>query len=124
MSTNKLTTLGYFMKRLRDNGYVVDRLFTGYAMVDSRAWTVVIDPGCATIFCTCYQNDPEIGEAYFEMYDGGRFIPGRLKLETNSIETFITHLVKFGINNKHRSYPQNVLDRINEEPKTAEPTSK
>jgi|TARA_R110002126_G_scaffold122632_3_gene264419 hypothetical protein len=103
---NKLTTMGYFMKRLRDSGYVVDRLFTGYSMIDARTWTVVVDPGCASLFVTCYQNDPEIGRAYFEMYDGGKFIPGRLKLETSSIETFISYLVKFGISNKSRNYPR------------------
>jgi len=101
---NKLTTMGYFMKRLRDNGYIVDRIFTGYSMLDSRTWTVMVDGGCASIFVTCYQNDPEPGRSYFEMYDGGKFIPGRLKLETNSIETFINYLVKFGINNKAKNY--------------------
>lgn len=102
---NKLTTLSYFMKRLRDSGYVVDRIFTGYGMVDTRTWTVIIDPGCASLFVTCYQNDPEIGKSYFEMYDGGQFVPGRLKLETNSIETLISFLVKFGVNNKSKDYP-------------------
>ena len=101
---NKLTTMGYFMKRLRDSGYLVDRLFMGYSMIDSRTWSVVIDPGCASIFVTCYQNETEQGTAYFEMYDGGRFIPGRLKLETNSIETFIGYLVQFNINNKAKNY--------------------
>lgn len=101
---NKLTTMGYFMKRLRDSGYIVDRLFQGYSMVDSRTWSVVIDPGCASIFVTCYQNDPEPGKSYFEIYDGGRFIPGRFKIDTNSIETFIGYLVEFGINNKAKSY--------------------
>lgn len=92
------------MKRLRDSGYFVDRLFTGYSMVDSRTWSVIIDPGCASLFVTCYQNDPELGSSYFEMYDGGKFIPGRIKLETSSIETFISYLVKFGINNKSKRY--------------------
>lgn len=107
--TNKLTTLSYFMKRLKDNGYMVYKLFTGYSMLDSRTWTVVLDPGCASIFVTCYTNDPELGKSYFELYDGGKFIPGRLKLETSSIETFIRYLVKFGINNKYPSYPENKL---------------
>ena len=102
---NKLTTMGYFMKRLRDNGYIVNRLYTGYSVIDSRSWTVIIDPGCASLFVTCYQNDPELGHSYLEMYDGGKFIPGRLKLETSSIETLIGYLVKFGINNKSKNYP-------------------
>ena len=105
---NKLTTMGYFMKRLRDSGYVVDRLFMTYSMTDSRTWSVVIDPGCASIFVTCYQNDPEMGQSYFELFDGGKFIPGRLKLETNSIETFIGYLVNFGINNKSKVYPSRI----------------
>lgn len=105
---NKLTTLGYFMKRLRDSGYVVDRLYTNYSVTDPRAWSVVIDPYCASIFCTCYQNDPELNASYFEMYDGGQFIkPGRVKIETSSIEVFIQYLVQFGINNKSRYYAEN-----------------
>lgn len=102
--SNKLTTMSYFIKRLRGSGYIVDRLFTGYSMVDSRTWSVVIDPGCASLFVTCYQNDPELGRSYFEIYDGGKFIPGRLKLETSSIEIFIGYLVGFGINNKAKTY--------------------
>jgi len=106
----QLTTMSYFMKRLRDNGYIVDRLFTGYAVVDSRAWTIIVDPGCASLIITCYQNDPELGRSYFELYDGGKFVPGRLKIETSSIETIIGYLVKFGINNKasqNSSYARN-----------------
>ena len=99
-SSNKITTMGYFIKRLRDCGYSVDKLFTGYSVVDARSWTVVVDPGCASIFITCYQNTPEPGISYFELYDGRQFIPGRLKLETDSIEIFITYFVEFGINNK------------------------
>jgi hypothetical protein len=98
--TTKLTTMSYFMKRLRDNGYIVDRLFTGYSVVDSRAWSIIVDPGCASLIITCYQNDPELDRSYFELYDGGKFVPGRLKIETSSIETIIGYLVKFGINNK------------------------
>ena len=104
---NKLTTMGYFVKRLRDNGYVVDKLFMGYGFTDPRAWSIVIDPGNASIFCTCYVNDPNLDCSYFEIYDGGQYINGRFKIETNSIETFIEYLVKFGINNKHRGYPDN-----------------
>ena len=101
---NRLTTMSYFMKRLRGSGYSVDRVFNGYGVLDSRAWTVIVDPGCASLFVTCYHNDPEIGRSYFELYDGGKFIPGRLKLETSSVETLIGYLVKFGINHKQQEY--------------------
>ena len=104
---NKLTTLGYFKKRLRDSGYVVEELFRYYSSMDPRTWTVVIDPGCASIFCTCYCNAnseniklSNLDEFYFEMYDGGQFIPGKWMIKTNSIEVLIENLVKFGINNR------------------------
>lgn len=106
MAINKLTTLGYFVKRLRDSGYVIDKVFTSYGQADPRAWTIVIDPGVASVMCTCYVNDPMLGETYFEIHDGGQFIPNRLfKIKTSSIEVFVSHLVEFGINNKAPGYP-------------------
>lgn len=101
---NKLTTLGYTLKRLRDSGYYAYKLFTEYSHVDPRAWTIVIDPGVSSVFCTCYLNDPFLDETYFELYDGGQFIPGRLKLKTSSFEVLIEHLVKYNINNKAPTY--------------------
>ena len=101
--SNKLTTLGYTLKRFRDNGYYAHKLFNDYGKSDPRAWTIVIDPGVASIFCTCYVND-FFGESYLELYDGGQFIPGRLKINTNSFEVLIEHLVKYGINNKAPGY--------------------
>ena len=103
--SNKLTTMGYFKKRLRDSGYVVADLFKHYNYSDPRAWSVIIDPGTASVFCTCYINDPQIGESYFEIYDGGQYIgQGRVKIQTNSIEVFISYLHKYGIINKSRNY--------------------
>jgi hypothetical protein len=106
--SNKLTTLGYTLKRFRDNGYYAHKLFNDYADTDPRAWTIVIDPGVASIFCTCYINDPFIGESYFELYDGGQFIPGRLKIKTSSFEILIEQLVKYNINNKAAGYHDRV----------------
>ena len=102
--SNKITTLGYILKRLKDSGYFVNKLFTDYSEVDPRAWSVVIDPGGASVFCTCYINDPFVGESYIELYDGGQFVPGRLKLKTSSYEVLIETLVRCGINNKATSY--------------------
>jgi hypothetical protein len=104
MSKNKLTTVGYFIKRLRDSGYVTDKVFTDYAEHDARAWTVIIDPKVASVFITCFNNHNSFGEEYFEMHDGGQFIPDRFKLKTSSIETVIEYLIKFGINNKASAY--------------------
>jgi hypothetical protein len=104
MSKNKITTCSYFIKRLRDSGYVVDKLFGEYNYIDPRTWTVIVDPNVASIIITCYNNHNEMGEEYFEMHDGGQFIPDRFKIKTSSIEVVIEYLVKFGINNKATTY--------------------
>lgn len=97
--------MGYFKKRLRDSGYIVSDLYKEYGYTDPRAWSVVIDPGVASVFCTCYINGDAVGDSYFEIYDGGQHIGhGRVKIQTNSIEVFISYLVKYGINNKSRRY--------------------
>ncbi len=104
MAKNKLTTVGYFIKRLRDSGYVTDKVYTEYAKIDPRAWTVVVDPKHTSVFITCYNNHNCFGEEYFEFHDGGQFVPERFKLKTSSIETVIEYLVKFNINNKSDTY--------------------
>lgn len=109
--SNKLTTLGYVLKRLRDSGYYTHKLFNNYSQADPRTWTLVIDPGGASIFCTCYVKDPVLEETYLELYDGGQYIPGRLKIKTDSFEVLIERLVDFGINSKSSNYPQEVLNR-------------
>ena len=93
---NKLTTLGYFKKRMRDSGYIVDDSFRNYSQMDPRAWTVIIDPGVASVFCTCFVNankddleNSQVGDFYFELHDGGQYIPSHLMLKTSSIEVLI-----------------------------------
>ena len=102
--SNKLSTLGYILKRLRDSGYYAHKLFTDYNNADPRAWTIVIDPTVASVFCTCYVNEPCFGDTYFELNDGDQRIPGRLKVKTSSFEVLIEHLVRFNINNKAPGY--------------------
>jgi hypothetical protein len=94
---NKLTTLGYTLKRLRDSGYVVKKLYTEYGEADPRAWTIVIEPKLASVFCTCFINDPYLGETFFEISDGGQYVPGRYRIKTSSFEVLVEHLVKHGI---------------------------
>jgi hypothetical protein len=104
MSKNKVTTCSYFVKRLRDSGYVTDKLFDNYSKIDPRSWTVIIDPQVSSVFVTCYNNHNDLGEEYFEIYDGGQYIPERFKIKTSSVEVIIEYLVKFGINNKASTY--------------------
>jgi len=94
---NKLTTLGYMLKRLRDSGYVAHKVFTDYGVSDPRAWTLVIEPKISSVFCTCFINDPYLGDSFFELYDGCQYIPSKLRLKTSSVEVLIEHLVKYGI---------------------------
>jgi hypothetical protein len=66
--SNKLTTLGYTLKRFRDSGYYVHKLFTEYGDHDPRLWSIIIDPGKSSVFCTCYIEDPVLDMSYFEFY--------------------------------------------------------
>lgn len=101
---NRLTNCSYFCKRLRDSGYEVERVFDRFSQADSRSWMVVVDPGNASVFITCYVNWPTYGEETFELYDGGQYIPGGIKLKTSSIEVVIEYLVRYNINNKRKNY--------------------
>ena len=61
--------------------------------------TVMIDPGVSSVFCTYVENDKEIGNTYFELYDCNRFINGRFKIATESMEVFVKYIHKLNILN-------------------------
>ena len=63
---NKVTTCGYFIKRLRDNGYTVNRIFSDYTSQDSRRWTIMINPLTRALYITCYVNYDWSGDFKFE----------------------------------------------------------
>ena len=99
----KLPTIAkqaYFIKRLRDSGYSVDRMVPKFPKMDQREWTVLIN---GTIFCTCYVNNGLVDEinpksqVYFMLDDGSQFVPGRFTIDTQSIEIFVTNLMGFGM---------------------------
>ena len=89
---NKVTTCGYFIKRLRDNGFKVNRIFSDYTSEDSRRWTIMIDPDSAALYITCYVNYDWTGDFKFELNDGTRF--KNLQLKTDSMEVIITKLIE------------------------------
>lgn len=94
---NKLRTAGYFIKRLRDSGFVTIRVFNGYSGADPRKWTVLVDPGNTSIFITCFENHPFKGEYLFTFEDGNqRFRPG-YNLKTDSIEIVVNKLLSSGV---------------------------
>lgn len=99
MSNNKLKTPGYFIKRLRDNGFVVIRIFSVFAKSDPRRWVVLVNPSDSSVFITCYANKNELGEVLFELNDGGARIPKNYNLKTDSIEVIIDYLITHGVAN-------------------------
>ena len=96
---NNIYTPSYFMKRMKDNGYGVWKMFDKYGPHDSRYWTMMIDPGGYSVLVTCYFNKEELDDVYFELDDGGNRIPRKLLIQTQSAETIISRLISFGIDN-------------------------
>ena len=97
MTKNKITTLSYFTKRLKDSNFEVWKMFNNYDISDSRKWTVVVDPGSTSVFITCYENKDFKGEKMFEFNDGGRFFPKNFSIKTTSMEVIVTTLLDRGI---------------------------
>lgn len=94
---NKISTPSYFLKRLKDNKFVTYRIFNAYALSDPRRWTVLVEPGKASVYITCYENKDFANEVMFEFNDGGNAFPKNFSIKTDSIEVIITHLLERGI---------------------------
>jgi hypothetical protein len=107
MAKTKITSISYFLKRLRDSGYVADKLYVDYSNNDCRNWTVIVDPSNTSILITCFNNKNYLGEEFFEIYDGGQYIPENFRIKTSSIEIVVEYLSKFNINNKSSTYKGN-----------------
>jgi len=103
ITNNKLRTPSYFIKRLRDNGFIVWKLFAQYSKSDSRLWTILIDPCNSSIFITCYKNKDFNGDIMFEINDGGIRFVKNFSLRTDSIESVVTLLIEKGINNNAKN---------------------
>jgi|TARA_R100000951_G_C2602987_1_gene168767 hypothetical protein len=89
---NKLKTAGYFIKRLKDAGYVVLRMFHKYSDKDSRKWTILVDPSGASIYITCFEDRPFRGEYLFSFEDGNQLFARGYVLKTSSIDVVIERL--------------------------------
>ena len=99
MSKNKnnVTTQGYFVKRLRDNGFYVIKLFDRYANDDHRKWTVLINPKSDSLVITCNDNGDWPYRGLYEFNDGGRKFPKGFHINTDSMEVVVKHLLEFKI---------------------------
>ena len=94
---NKISTAGYFIKRLKDNGFITHRIFSSYAESDPRRWTILIEPGTFSVYVTCYENKDTFKEILFEINDGGKNFPKNFSIKTSSIEVIITTLLSRGV---------------------------
>lgn len=90
---NSLSTPGYFLKRLRDAGYIAIRLFQDYAPEDIRRWTIMVSPSKDSVMITClniFDNNRE--STNFLIYDGGNKWPQNFIIKTSSINVIIQEL--------------------------------
>ena len=100
---NKLKTAGYFIKRLKDNDFVTLRIFDKYSESDPRKWTVLVDPGGASVYVTCFENTPFKGEYLFNFNDGNQIFNNNFSLKTDSIEVVVSKLLKAGVQQKDKN---------------------
>lgn len=96
-NANKIDTPAYLIKRLKESGYIVIRLFQKYSKADPRKWTIMVDPADASIMITCYSNYPSLNDVTFEFNDGGRRFPKNFQLTTRSVEVIILQLLEKGV---------------------------
>lgn len=94
---NKIYTPGYFIKRLRNSGFIVIRQFQEFAKHDSRRWVVLVDPGNTSVFVTCFQNKSHADEIMFSLDDGGGRFARNTYIKTDSIEVIVTALIDAGV---------------------------
>jgi hypothetical protein len=94
---NKISTPGYFIKRLKDNNFNTFKIFKNYADSDPRRWTILVDPGRSSIFITCYENSSFKGDIMFEFNDGGCLFPKNFSIKTTSIEVIVAKLLDAGV---------------------------
>lgn len=116
ISKNKIRTAGYFIKRLRDNGFIVLKMFFRYGKHDPRRWTILVDPSGSSVFITCYTNKDFLNEIMFEFNDGGQLFPRNYSIKTDSLEVIIEHLLQRGVSNKQTDsiYVKKTLNNYNE----------
>ena len=102
---NKITTLGYFSKRLKDNNFIVWKIFNKYGDHDPRIWTILVNPGEESLYITCYINTDEIGSIpVFEIHDGTSIFRNYPKIQTRSMEVIIRVLLDRGTQQNSKAY--------------------
>lgn len=90
---NKIDTPGYFIKRLRDAGYIVMRVFDKYAPEDNRKWSICVSPGKESVIITCYKYLDDF-KVVFELNDGGNKWPRNYYIKTSSLNIILAELAE------------------------------
>jgi len=110
MAKNKISTLGYFVKRLKDSGYIVWKMFNDYPLSDTRKWTILVNPGEESLLVTCMVNVGEQGSIpHFDIYDGAnRTRHKNVTVATDSMEVFMTQLIELGVTPDSKTYRKDV----------------
>lgn len=97
MPKNKITTQGYFIRRLRNSGYIVSRVYDRYSEEDKRKWTIAINPEVDSIFITCVDHGEWPYRGMYHVDDGGDKFPINLYINTDSIDVILKHLDEFKV---------------------------
>ena len=107
---NKVKTLGYFKKRLRDNGFIVLDVFRDFSENDKRKWTVVVNPGTESVFITCQGSSEWPYRGLYNITDAGEKVPQGFYINTDSVDVIVKYLIEFKISNQDE---ESLLNTIN-----------
>ena len=106
---NRIKNCSYFTKRLRDNNYIVWKIFDDYNIGDSRKWTILVNPGRVSCYITCYVNDEYLDYTpSFAFSDDGSRFKQNMKIKTISMEVIMTHLIESGIQPDSNLYRKDI----------------
>ena len=121
---NSITTQGYFVKRLRDNGFFVSKIYDRYNSGDNRKWTVLINPKLESLFITCYDNGEWPYRGLYLLDDAGQKLPKNYFINTDSIEVIVKHLIDFNIGANGLNISGNGRRQEQKTPKTSKESKK
>ena len=105
---NKISNLSYFLKRLKDNGFIAWKIYNQYSDLDTRMWTVLINPGVESIYITCRKLmiDGKTSLPEFEFNHDFAKLQKNLKVRTLSMEVIINTLVRAGVSPDSELYKE------------------
>lgn len=87
--SNHLYTKSYFIKRLIEKKFYVQKIVDRYPKYDSRYWTLLINPGRNNFFITCLRSK-DLEKTQFRIYAKNDV---NIVIETESMEVIISTLL-------------------------------